>query len=189
MSKEQFVKDKKKHSTDNCYLMYDEDGYLVCDYNHKLGEECLMNRESKELEKAYKNDFVKDKIVEAVPEIMELKFGCQFYDETDYPMTLVDLILDKKDRIIKLRTITCDIQNTRHGTPIDISHYKIIGRPITLEDVLRAGKKLTLYVNSKGQINTKNTLENKWHWCNWHLGKTFDEQPQQTKDFLYDIFK
>lgn len=30
-------------STENCYLIYDEDGYLVCDYNHKIGEECLID--------------------------------------------------------------------------------------------------------------------------------------------------
>jgi len=33
----------EKHSTDNCYLIYGEDGYLTCAYNHKLGEECLMD--------------------------------------------------------------------------------------------------------------------------------------------------
>ncbi len=31
-------------TTDNCYLEYDEDGYLVCSYNHKMGEECLMKK-------------------------------------------------------------------------------------------------------------------------------------------------
>lgn len=34
-----------KKKTDKCYLIYDEDGYLICSHNHKAGEECLMNRE------------------------------------------------------------------------------------------------------------------------------------------------
>lgn len=40
------TKTKVQHSTDNCYLEYVE-GYLACTYNHKIGEECLMNREEK----------------------------------------------------------------------------------------------------------------------------------------------
>lgn len=39
--------ENKKHSTDNCYLEYDEDGYLVCSYNHKIGEDCLMKHTHK----------------------------------------------------------------------------------------------------------------------------------------------
>ncbi len=35
----------KPDETDKCYLMYDEDGYLVCSYNHTLGAECLLNKE------------------------------------------------------------------------------------------------------------------------------------------------
>lgn len=34
-------KDDKKE-TENCYLEYVE-GYLVCTYNHKAGEKCLMD--------------------------------------------------------------------------------------------------------------------------------------------------
>jgi len=32
---------EKEKSTDKCYLEYVE-GYLECTYNHKAGEECLM---------------------------------------------------------------------------------------------------------------------------------------------------
>ena len=39
-----------KHSIDNCYLTYGDSasdeaygGYLMCSYNHKAGEECLMD--------------------------------------------------------------------------------------------------------------------------------------------------
>lgn len=33
----------KKHSTDLCYLDYDDEGHLTCFYNHKAGEECLLD--------------------------------------------------------------------------------------------------------------------------------------------------
>lgn len=36
MNKEQTI-----DGTEKCYLEYDEDGYLVCSYNHKIGETCL----------------------------------------------------------------------------------------------------------------------------------------------------
>ena len=32
---------EEKDPTDNCYLVYNEDGYLDCLYNHKAGEDCL----------------------------------------------------------------------------------------------------------------------------------------------------
>jgi hypothetical protein len=34
-----------KDSTDNCYLEYNEEGFLTCTYNHKIGEKCLMHKE------------------------------------------------------------------------------------------------------------------------------------------------
>lgn len=38
------VETETKTSIDNCYLQYVE-GYLECTYNHKIGEECLMNQQ------------------------------------------------------------------------------------------------------------------------------------------------
>lgn len=38
---------KVRHSTENCYLEFVE-GYLACSYNHKIGEECLMDRKTDE---------------------------------------------------------------------------------------------------------------------------------------------
>lgn len=35
---------KTKISVDKCYLIYDEDGNLVCAFNHKMGEECLAHK-------------------------------------------------------------------------------------------------------------------------------------------------
>lgn len=36
------MKAKQEHSTDKCWLEYQE-GELVCTYMHDIGEECLMD--------------------------------------------------------------------------------------------------------------------------------------------------
>jgi len=47
MEKEIKAEKHSTDSTDNCYLtLSDEEeggGYLVCTYNHKIGEKCLMD--------------------------------------------------------------------------------------------------------------------------------------------------
>lgn len=39
---------KVEDSTDNCYLTYSDEleggGYLICSYNHEVGETCLMDK-------------------------------------------------------------------------------------------------------------------------------------------------
>lgn len=37
-------KQQKIDPTDNCYLDWNEEGELVCLYNHKAGEDCLACR-------------------------------------------------------------------------------------------------------------------------------------------------
>lgn len=43
------IAEKQKDTTDNCYLTYSDEleggGYLICSYNHKNGEKCLMDNE------------------------------------------------------------------------------------------------------------------------------------------------
>ena len=42
-----------KQDYKECYLVYNEDGYLICLKNHKLGEECLLRENDEELKKDY----------------------------------------------------------------------------------------------------------------------------------------
>ena len=37
-----------KDTTEDCYLEYDEDGYLTCSFNHKPGDKCLMNLDTED---------------------------------------------------------------------------------------------------------------------------------------------
>lgn len=44
---------EERDSTENCYLTYSDEleggGYLVCAYNHPIGEECLMSSQEVEV--------------------------------------------------------------------------------------------------------------------------------------------
>lgn len=33
---------ENKDTTENCYLVWGEDGHLTCIFNHKAGDDCLM---------------------------------------------------------------------------------------------------------------------------------------------------
>jgi len=54
------MEDKIKKTVDDCYLEYDEDGYLTCSFNHKIGDECLLH--TKEEEKKLKEDYLSNPI-------------------------------------------------------------------------------------------------------------------------------
>ena len=45
------MKQREINSTDKCYLTYSDElnggGYLICAYNHKVGEKCLMDEKYK----------------------------------------------------------------------------------------------------------------------------------------------
>lgn len=122
---------------------------------------------------------VTKKIQEAVPEIMELKFGCEINAKGEklliYNIGHSDIYVFAKhscgrDEKIKVSDIT-----------------KIIGRPITLEDVLITfgNDKFTtdkaFYVDVFGEF-----IDYKTHLVvsNWTLGKPLHLQPQPTIEWL-----
>jgi len=44
MNKYQDKKFNEWNETDKCYLAYDEYGYLTCNYDHKAGAICLIEK-------------------------------------------------------------------------------------------------------------------------------------------------
>ena len=75
---------------------------------------------------------VREKIIKAVPEIMELKFGCLLENKmTGWHAHLIHSKEDGSEQLVC--RLTGDIQ----GGNIEGFH-NILGRPITLADVLRA---------------------------------------------------
>lgn len=116
-------------------------------------------------------------IIKAVPEIMELKFGCKYsFTDPRYPGRAIAWLNWNESEIP-------DQKNKK-----DI---KIIGRPITLEDVLRVLKKNTdLWVYSvtvNGSIVEINNVEGVKKVSEWQLGKPLSEQSEETIKFLEEL--
>ena len=82
--------------------------------------------------------------------------------------------------MIAIKSNLCMTMNIRHGKPIDMSDFKILGRPITLADVLRAWRK---------------SEEPSTWWSdtcivickNWNLEKDLDGQSEETISFLSNL--
>ena len=107
---------------------------------------------------------LKERIIELVPEIGELKFGCEVLLENNVKRTI-----SGSDNRGYYQTLESDLTLVEDGIE------EIIGRPITLEDVLRAIDERWETPRSLLQI--------------WQLGKPLDDQPEEVIDFLKEILK
>jgi hypothetical protein len=130
---------------------------------------------------------LKNKIIEFNPEIKELKFGCDIEMESEgivqyvgnYSPTDEDCYFDG------------DIE------PIYNEKYTIIGRDITLEDVLIALEKKEddFAVRANGLFMFENRIINRnftgFNYDDddlyWKLGKSLDNQSKETINFLHEI--
>ena len=70
----------------------------------------------------------------------------------------------------------------------DTENIKILGTPILLDDVLRAVNLCNGYrfFVVKDYIYISNMFEEEIK-INWHLGKSFTEQPTETKDYIASL--
>lgn len=130
-------------------------------------------------------DPIKAKIIELCPDIMELEFGCSLY-QPKHKKTLVYVGKDNGQFAVKFegddRLIIAD----------SISDCEILGRPITLADVLRAIANRTdercITVSCFGQFHEEFHEEDEWDTQplhhHWNLLKDYDDQEQATKDFI-----
>ena len=121
------------------------------------------------------------KIQEAVPEIMELKFGCRVLLENDVKRTILK---DNNGKGYYFSVLENDLTLIREGIE------EILGRPITLEDVLMAidisKKKTPLVVGINGEFSEE--IQNGWKGHEtWKLGSPLQDQPEETIDFLHSL--
>ena len=169
-------------------------------------------------------DPIKAKIIELVPEIVEPRFGCSFVvkkqtpfedlgiEEGDY-ISLFDWEFDSQSflRPKKFRTAlyvhksegaVTDYKNPKVVTVADFDsllkngNIEILGRPITLTDVLRAIGSLT--ITTRGDEALKiDTLGNMEYYhsgdimpgweiapVKWNLTTDYDGQTQEVKEFI-----
>jgi len=133
-------------------------------------------------------------IIKAVPSILDLKFGCrlldlkhQFFGNPD-PINCVicdDWSSDEEDRCIEhyRGRYKETVKNIK-----DETKYKIIGRDITLADILIVlGKK---YYGNKYNIDLHGAIVKNGSdrvIAVWDLTKTLKDQLKEIKDFLSDL--
>jgi hypothetical protein len=127
---------------------------------------------------------VREKIIEAVPEIMELKFGCRvsgiIAKYTSFPKEIIGTYIGK---VPNHELLIADEDNTlRYIYPKDL---KILGRDIRLADVLRTLRKIWVEDNLKKSWNDTMSLL----ILNYNLEKdNLGDQNEETISFLYFIF-
>lgn len=129
---------------------------------------------------------LKQKIVEAVPEIMDKQNGCKIQYDLDGKTWSGEMYTNAFFWHLRVDNVyAIDDREIRDS-------IKILGRPITLEDVLRA-----IPMEFKAKIMNNNTIQidriingsNKDNWFHWKLGKPLSEQSKPTQEFLYKLLK
>lgn len=130
---------------------------------------------------------LKQKIVEEVPEIMELKFGCRvtYGEKHEYYATFISWV-SKTDKIVRV------LDHTFYQVKkLESDWIKSVGRPITLEDVLRAGRcKLNasnFYITSQSKDTIISIVTDDYGDLDWWLHKPLSEQSKETIEFLYKL--
>lgn len=134
-------------------------------------------------------DLTKAKIIELVPEIMELKFGCEVMPHEDTDEDDVYTILQKHGNFYQVQKV--DREDCGVTTFGEHAGFRILGRPITLADVLRA---IAATEGMFARIDSRGTFEHWWtgdvmnaSWERglvWNLALDYDNQTEVTKRFI-----
>ncbi len=138
------------------------------------------------------NETIK-KIQELVPSIMELKFGCKVVDE-EYGRKHIYYFGSENKDFVYLHKDSKERQEWKNKFK---DNFKILGRPISLEDILIALEKkgIPMRIDTEGEfLKYKKTDDDiGYNWIEtdifWQLNKPFHEQSQNTKDFIGDLIK
>jgi hypothetical protein len=126
----------------------------------------------------YSLEEVRAKIIEAVPEILELKFGCHI-QKFDRVMKFVELTsFDDGSHSLSFVAPNGTLHNATYFTN-EIEELVILGRPITLEDVLKAMNT----PRKDGKYYCNDTDYEKVFWL-WVWGKPLDQQHPETITFI-----
>ena len=126
---------------------------------------------------------LKEKIIASNPSILELEFGCDVFAYDEEMICLAEYLPTKN---YTKNEFTCKFLkkngDTLHLTKADIREkqergtFKIIGRPITLEDVIFTVRKRGWTYNEMKDLLTI-----------WKYGKDFDNQSPEFYNFLTEI--
>lgn len=135
---------------------------------------------------------VREAVIRVVPEIMELKFGCEVeFIPRDGEM----------ERGVIMREDLGNLHSPMEGYEVLVGgfqgrvgfiereeNYKIIGRPIQLADVLIAiGKSEKMAYTTLTLYGTKVTIVYRGSYCHWNLSQPLDGQEESTLEFLAEL--
>lgn len=141
-----------------------------------------------------KKQSVKEAIIRAVPSVMDLKFGCRFFfkGNNNGVIALTDKRWKRFQFFYQLRELEPIHDSLRYDDIV--KDIEIIGRPITIADVLIAIEKSDneIFLNyANGGIairyndyRTKNGINKS---AVWDLSQDFDHQSEETYDFLWSL--
>jgi len=122
---------------------------------------------------------LKEIIIEAVPEIVALEFGCELKDK-DSELTWI-FLSQGESRGFKYSSIWNSVTGSGLGRHED---FEIIGREIRLADVLRAISREKL----KKRLDISAFFVYQSGHSLWDLTKnSLDDQSPETIDFLYEL--
>ena len=122
------------------------------------------------------------KIQELVPEIMRLGIGCELRDGGNN--AYCPIVMERKYE----KTYSIWGYDGWFNEKFIRINFKIVGRDITLEDLITALNKNNKKFNlkTKGMLVYIEDMENK-EILNWLLNTPFHLQSQETKDFIGDL--
>lgn len=138
--------------------------------------------------------FIKQKVIEAVPIIKDLVFGCQImqYGHTIENSDVIYTIIQKHVhfyQVMKLERDDCNLYSFGEN-----AGFNIIGRPIQLSDVLFAIEKhdVEIEMSLYGEIfhighYEKPNKEGYYSKCFWNLLLPLDGQKEETIAFLAEL--
>lgn len=138
-----------------------------------------------------KNNYVRQKCIEANPEILEVKFGCEVIVRNGEVRVSTKYIVIEANPVIFGTVETKMLYCVAGVFRLDMSVEEIIGRPIRLADVLKTFDGLTIF----GALPIGPQVENILHLYGqvagyWKL--TNDDlrfQSEEAISFIYDILK
>ena len=129
-----------------------------------------------------------NRIRELLPELQELKKGCEVFVNSHFGIEGYGNIQCVKDYCKELGTVSL---YGHHECGQDYDIHRVIGSPIALSSILMAiekvGKRGDFIVGHNGQIIIS-TQEDEID-IDYELGKSFDNQSEEFYSFLYNIIK
>lgn len=133
---------------------------------------------------------LKEVIQAANPEIMELKFGCEVQRDEEVLTFISDYYFEGiGDRQWKKVTLRGEAGNVFEMAEMDLSKYKVLGRPIRLADVLLAMIAETDRQTTNKEIRKMNYSQRTLKiLAKWNLkDDNLDHHSDEIKQFLIDL--